>query len=222
MSYPRGDPRTIRYHPGMSRSRLAILLLASTAAIGCSKPAANQDTGTKAAAVEGGGGGGGGGGKVMVPGGEGAPTMTMHGGSGDRGGPAAPAKGAEDPFKLKAEEGKLAIESPADAKAGAEATATIEVTPGEGYHVNTEFPIKLTLESPAGVSLAKAQFIAGGHDKSKGDAEFLDETRLSINVKLTAAQTGNYMINGTFKFAVCDKDSCLAKKETIAIAVAAK
>lgn len=130
--------------------------------------------------------------------------------------------GADDTGKLHAEEGKLAVESPADAKAGAEATAKITVTPGAGYHVNTEFPIKLTLEAPAGVTLAKSEFKAGGMDKAKGDADVLEEQKLAIGVKLTAAKSGSYTINGTFKFAVCDKDSCLPKKETIAILVAAK
>ena len=48
------------------------------------------------------------------------------------------------------------------------------------------------------------------------------EKRLAFAVKLTAAASGSYTINGNFKFAVCDRDQCLAKQETIAIAVAAK
>ncbi len=142
-----------------------------------------------------------------------------------KGGPgtATPTKaGGDDTGKLRAEEGKLAVEPPTDAKAGAEATVKITVTPGSGYHVNTEFPIKLTLEAPAGVTLAKSEFKAGGMDKAKGDADVLEEQQLLIGVKLTAAKSGSYTINGTFKFAVCDKDSCLPKKETIAILVAAK
>jgi len=137
---------------------------------------------------------------------------------------AAPAKPApaDDRTRLKPEEGKLAIDPPADAKAGAEAIAKITVTPGAGYHVNTEYPTKLTLTAPDGVTLAKDKFIAGGHDKSRGDADALDEQRLAIAVKLTPAASGSYTINGNFKFAVCDRDQCLAKQETIAIAVAAK
>ena len=41
-------------------------------------------------------------------------------------------------------------------------------------------------------------------------------------VKLTPAASGSYTINGTFKFAVCDHDQCLAKKETDRDQVAAK
>jgi hypothetical protein len=138
--------------------------------------------------------------------------------------PAPPAGAAsdDDRFKLKPEEGKLAIELPTDAKAGTESVAKITVTPGTGYHVNTEYPIKLTLTPPQGVTLAKASFVAGGRDNAKGDADALDEKQLAIAVKLTPAAAGSYTVNGTFKFAVCDHDQCLAKKETIAIAVAAK
>ena len=44
----------------------------------------------------------------------------------------------------------------------------------------------------------------------------------TANLKLTPAKTGSYTVNASFKFAVCDKDQCLPKKEQIAIVVAAK
>lgn len=152
---------------------------------------------------------------VKVPGGD-VPPPGMGKGVGE----SAPA--GADPQKLAADEGKLAIVAPADAKAGAETVAKITVTPNTGYHVNTEFPTKLTLEAPEGVTLAKTEFKAGGADKNKGDADVFEEQSLELGVKLTAAKSGSYTINGTFKFAVCDKDSCRPKKETIAIQVAAK
>lgn len=154
---------------------------------------------------------------VQVPGGSVPPP-----GMGKTVGAPEGAVAGADPQKLAADEGKLAVIAPADAKAGAEAVAKITVTPGTGYHVNTEFPTKLTLEAPEGVTLAKAEFKAGGADKNKGDADIFEEQSLELGIKLTAAKSGNYTINGTFKFAVCDKDSCRPKKEAIAIQVAAK
>jgi len=156
-------------------------------------------------------------GKVAVPGGESAP-----GGIGGMT-EGTPAKGGNDTlFRLKPDEGTLTIESPPDAKAGAEAVAKVIVTPGAKFKVNTEFPTKLTLETTTGVTFAKAELKAGGASKTKGDADQFDEKQLMFAVKLTAAQSGSYTINGSFKFAVCDKDQCLAKKEPIAIQVAAK
>lgn len=193
-------------------ARLSLVLLVAAAA--CSKSAGNQDkvSSPPPSAASGAPD------VIAVPQAGQGPSM----GKPEAAAPAAAAPGKDDDrFKLKPEEGKLAIEAP-DAKAGSEAVAKIVVTPGAGYHVNTEYPVKLTLTAPAGVTLAKSEFLAGGHDKGKGDTEVFDEKQLAIAVKLTPAQSGSYTINGSFKFAVCDKDQCLAKKETIAIAVAAK
>lgn len=187
---------------GMSRLGIALALAAALAlgAYACSKAPANQEPTASAPAGD----------KPVAVGTPGAAQ------------PKAPAGNGDDRLRLKPEEGTLAITPPPDAKAGAEATATILVTPGTGYHVNTEFPIKLKLEAPTGVTLAKTEWVAGGSSKDKGDADALDEQHLALSVKLTAAASGTYTINGTFKFAVCDHDSCLAKKEPIAITVAAK
>lgn len=193
---------------GMSRWSLALVLLAAAC--------------TKSAPKDNGGGGGGeaksGGDKVMVPGGDVPPPKMGTGGETAQTG----APSGADSQKLAPDEGKLAIDAPADAKAGAEATAKITVTPATGYHVNTEFPTKLTLTAPDGVTLSKTEWKMGGPSKDKGDADVFEEQQLLLGIKLTAAKSGSYTINGTFKFAVCDKDSCRPKKETIAIQVAAK
>ena len=207
MSHPRAISLRFAIIRGMSRCALLALCVAAA----CSKSAGNQD-------------------KVSAPpppassGGDVAavPSAPMGRGTDTASPKSAPPAASDDArFKLKPEEGKLAID-PVSAKAGSEAVAHITVTPGSGYHVNTEYPIKLTLSPPAGVTLAKDKFIAGGHDKAQGDAAALDEKQLTFAIKLTPAASGDYTINGNFKFAVCDKDQCLAKQETIAIAVAAK
>ncbi len=154
---------------------------------------------------------------------EGKSVAMTAGGLAGSGTPTGAPRAPDDRLRLHADEGTIAVTAPADAKAGAESTATILVTPKAGYHVNTEFPIKLTLDAPpAGVTLAKTQWVAGGSSKDKGDADALDEQHLALSIKLTPAASGTYTINGSFKFAVCDHDSCLAKKEPIAITVAAK
>jgi hypothetical protein len=202
---------SLRFAIILDMSRCFLLALCVAAA--CSKSAGNQDKVSSPPPPASGGGD-----VIAVP--QGAPMG--HPAAGAPAKPPAPSPADDARFRLKPEEGKLAIEPPSDVKAGAEAVAKIIVTPGSGYHVNTEYPIKLTLTSPAGMTLAKDKFIAGGHDKAVGDADALDEKQLAFAVKLTPAASGSYTINGNFKFAVCDKDQCLAKQETIAIAVAAK
>lgn len=154
--------------------------------------------------------------RLNVPGGE------ERGIGATKGGP-APEANAER-FKLAADEGKLSIDAPGEAKAGGEATIKVSITAGDAYKVNTEFPTKLTLENTQGVTIAKAELKAGGIDKAKGDADVFDEKHLVFAVKVTPAAAGTFTLNGTFKFAVCDKagSTCLAKKEPIAIQLAAK
>jgi hypothetical protein len=212
MSYSDGDRQAIRYYRRMSRWLSLSVVLVSFAA--CSKSAGpqNQDTGKNSVEGE----------RIAVPGGgapEGAPKMGTMGTAGAEV-PAA-ATGGDEQFRLKPEEGKLVIEVPPDAKAGAEVTAKVLLTPVDPYHVNKEFPTKLELTAPEGVTLAKAKLTAGGGDATKGDADTLEDKQLAFSVKLTP-QAGSHTISGTFKFAVCDKDTCLAKKEAISIVVAAK
>lgn len=181
--------------------------------VGCSKSAGTKEKPDDTIA-----GASGGGDRVAVPGAKGGPAIT--------GGPEVATSGGGDDkrFRLQPEEGAMSIESPAGAKAGTEAVAKIVITPGSAYKVNTEFPTKLTLETADGVTIAKAELKAGGQDKAKGDAEVFEESKLVFGVKLTPAKSGSYTINGTFKFAVCDKagSTCLAKKEPVAIQVAAQ
>ena len=134
---------------------------------------------------------------------------------GDQKGPTAtPVAGPDNPqFHLKPEEGTLTVDK-ASAKAGAEATANITVQPAQGYHVSKEFPVKLTLNAPDGITLAKTELAAG-------DAATFTEQQLAFAVKATAQKPGAYEITGTFKFGVCDKDSCHPKKQPITIQVAA-
>jgi hypothetical protein len=181
----------------MSRTAVLAAALAVTFAAACSKPAGSKDKGPGPVAP--------GTPEVIAAPGEskGAPVDT-------------------ESQKLKPDEGQLSIEVPADAVAGQETTARVVVTPTPKYKINFEYPTSLTIEPPAEVTVAKAAFKAGGASKAQGDAEKFEEKQLAFAVKLTPAKSGSHTINGTFKFAVCDKDACLAKKEAIAIQLAAK
>ena len=203
--------------PAMSRVgliALALALTACTGCAGCSKSAGSQDkTAAPSQAPD----------KVAVPGAA-ADKVAVPGassGSGSAEAAATPPAAPDNPqFHLKPEEGTLTV-GPAEAKAGSAATATVKVEPAPGYHVSPDFPIKLTLEAPDGVKLAKTELKAGGHDKSQGDAAQFSEHLLEFDVKATPEKPGTYEIQGTFRFGVCDKDSCHPKKQPITIQVAA-
>jgi hypothetical protein len=187
--------------------RIAILAaaVAALAPAGCSKSAGTKDTPN--VADPGPGPAAAGGGEVIAP-----PTPAGAG---------APAQN-NDAFKLKPEEGRLSIEVPPDAVAGQETIARVIVTPSEKFKINFEFATKLTLEPPAEVTAAKTELKAGGQAQAKGDAEKFEEKGLAFAVKLTPTKSGTHTVKGSFKFAVCDKDQCLAKKEPIEIQLAAK
>lgn len=158
-----------------------------------------------------------GGDRIAVPGATGGPAVGAEGTT-------AKSPADEKRFRLQPEEGTLVVQAPSEAKAGTEAVATIVVTPGSEYYVNTEFPTKVTLENAEGVTIAKAELKAGGQGEPKGDAAVFEKSKLEFAVKLTPTKSGSHTINGQFKFAVCDKagSTCLAKKEPIAISVAAQ
>ncbi|HEX5060943.1 MAG TPA: hypothetical protein VFV99_16360 [Kofleriaceae bacterium] len=157
--------------------------------------------------------------KISVPGAKGAADT---GGPGSAATPASAGIGnADDPrFHLKPEEGSITVDK-AEGKAGAEATAALKLAPATGYHVATDYPIKLLLEAPAGVKVAKSELSAGGRNKDQGDASTLTEQGLAFAIKATADKPGSYEIKGVFKFGICEKDSCHPKKQPITITVAA-
>ena len=203
--------------PGFAKlramSRLATFFVLGLSVAACSKSAGNQDKVASPPPAANGAD------VIAVPGGTPAPTMA--GAKKDE--PAAPpaAAGADDRTRLQPAEGKLAI-GLAPGASPSEATLQISVTPGTGYHVNTEYPVKLVLNSTQGVTLPKTEFSAGGHEQGKGDADSFDEKQLAFSVKLGLPPAGGYTVNGTFRFAVCDANQCLPKREPVAITVAAK
>lgn len=226
MSHPGCECAWIRYHRRMPRSAVATvagLALASLAALGAALGAAacskSKDAPVAAPAADSTGE------TIAPPPGERVPPPGVPASLTGAGAVAAPAGGApaaDSAFRLKPEEGQISIELPEGAKAGTETVAKVVVTPGPKFKINFEFPTKLTLAKPEGVALAKTELKAGGPDQSKGDAEKFEERQLAFAVKLTPTAAGTHTVSGNFKFAVCDKDQCLAKREAIAIQVAAQ
>lgn len=189
---------------GMFRA-LPILLFAVAA---CGKPASKPETKTTTPSGEE---------KIAVPG-----TTADTKGAPEGAGSAEPTgANLDDPrFHLQPEEGTITVDK-GEGKAGAAATAAVKLAPATNYHIATDYPIKLTLEAPAGVKLEKTEMTAGGRNKAQGDAQTLSEQALAFAVKATADKAGAYEIKGVFKFGICEKDSCHPKKQPITITVAA-
>lgn len=175
---------------------VSAVLVAGLAAAACTKSDAPKASGQSASAQE--------------PAAKGAPAA-----GGVIGGPrgaalegAAPADQAPG-----APDDSFQVETAAVAgAAGGESVARVVVTPGKGFHMNKDYPTKLTLELPSGVTSPKAIL-------EPADAEAFTENQLAFAVKLTAAAKGDYTIPGTLKFAVCTESTCNPKKQAIALSL---
>lgn len=190
-------------------TRLAVVF-AVLGFVACSKSAGSQDQSTapvKSAATEGAGE------RIAVPGSTttAPPTMNTGGpaamGTDPAGSAAVAAAGADTSFTLTID--------PFTGTAGAAVAGSLKIVPGKGFHVNKDFPVKLALEAPAGVTLAKAV-------QEQPDATKFDDDNLIFNVKATAAAAGTYNIKGKFKFAVCTASTCDPKSVPVDIAFAVK
>ena len=103
----------------------------------------------------------------------------------------------------------IKLSAPATMTSGSDGNATIELIPKGTYHLNKEFPTKLTVAAPADVKLKK---------DSQGIADAVTykekEGKWSFEFKPSAA--GDKSFTCKFKFAVCTDTTCEPKKEDLA------
>lgn len=102
----------------------------------------------------------------------------------------------------------------ASGKAGEKTTATVKITPKGAFHVNMEYPHKLVLTTPDGVTVEKAKLAASDAKVSKEAIEF--------QVAATSASAGKKTITGELKFAVCTDNECKPTTEKVSIEIDAK
>lgn len=104
--------------------------------------------------------------------------------------------------------------SSASGKAGDKATATVTVKAKGNFHVNLEYPHKLILTTPEGVTVEKAKLVASDAKISKEELQF--------TVAATSATAGKKTIEAELKSAVCSEDACQPFSEKVTIQVEAK
>jgi hypothetical protein len=95
---------------------------------------------------------------------------------------------------------------------GAKGSATLEVAPKKGWHLNDEFPYKLTVTAPAGTKVAKPE-------QGKKDTVAFSREAMKWSIDFEASSAGNKAFTGKVKFAVCTETSCEPKKEELAFNV---
>jgi len=139
-------------------------------------------------------------------GGEGATKAPPPQGTGDE---VAVPEGSSDSFNMT-------LDQPQPVAPGAAATLRITVVPTAGYHINQDFPTKLTLEPPSGITLGKTTL-------ALEDAEKVDDHQLVFAVQATPAAAGSFTVPGKIKFAVCKgEEDCEPKRRPVSFTVAAQ
>lgn len=111
---------------------------------------------------------------------------------------------------------KLDVKAPASAKKGEKATTKVHFEGTNKFHLNQEYPTKLTIEAPAGVKVDKDKQL-------KADAVKFAEGGADFDIAFTASEPGKKSFKGELKFAIClEKEACKPVSEKVAFDVDVK
>lgn len=106
----------------------------------------------------------------------------------------------------------------AGCKAGADCTMSIKLTAAAEYHVNKEYPYKLTANAAPGVTfLGKKD--PNTFSKASGDLVEDGEKSATMTVRFKPAAAGEAKVAGTYKMSVCSADQCQIEVQPIALSV---
>lgn len=101
------------------------------------------------------------------------------------------------------------VDAPTSLAQGSEGVVRVNVTPGTGWKMNKEFPTKLQVTAPAGVTVVKDQ-------QSVDDAEKFGDKGATFAVTFKADSPGQKAFEADFKFAVCTDATCDPKRQKLA------
>jgi hypothetical protein len=107
---------------------------------------------------------------------------------------------------------KMDVKPPAPVKKGAKAATKIHIEGTNGFHVNLEFPVKLTVSPPSGVTVEKQK-------QTQRDAVKFAKDGADFAIPFVAEETGKKSFTGEFKFAVCTENNCAPTVEKLAFDV---
>jgi hypothetical protein len=108
--------------------------------------------------------------------------------------------------------------SSAGCKANADCTMTIKLTAASDYHVNKEYPYKLTATAAPNVSFLGKK---DPNTFSKESGDFVEEGEKSgtMTVRFKPTAAGEAKVAGTYKMSVCSADQCQIEAQPIALNV---
>jgi hypothetical protein len=99
------------------------------------------------------------------------------------------------------------------ARAGTPALASVAIVGKNGWHVNAEAPIVLSLVADPGVALVKSKL-------TRGDLAESSLERARFDIAFTASAAGRKAITGDARFVMCQEQACKPVRETVTLEVA--
>jgi hypothetical protein len=107
---------------------------------------------------------------------------------------------------------RLAAETADTHAVGQLGQVTVEITGRGEWHVNEDFPTRVEVRGPPGVTLPKASL-------QKADAAEFGEQRARFEIPFTAEAAGAYVMTADVAFAICTDDTCVPQRKSLAVAL---
>jgi hypothetical protein len=102
--------------------------------------------------------------------------------------------------------------TPGKAAPGGTGTASLTVVARNGWHVNEQAPISVSLKGDPGIELPKAKM-------SRGDLAESTKEKARFDIPFSATTEGKKNITAEAKFVMCMAEACKPVKETVALEV---
>ena len=102
-------------------------------------------------------------------------------------------------------------------KAGRKASVTVSFDLVNGYKINRDPTITLSVTPVPGVKLEKAAIDASPIDKKSKDEYYVDLPTLTLGV--TAAKAGKYELPGKLTYFFCSKSDGFCSKQTVDVKI---
>ena len=112
------------------------------------------------------------------------------------------ARGEETLYEIKKSDAKVAV--------GAKGTTSVTIATKNGWHVNAEAPITLSLTAPSGITLSKAKL-------ARADLAASTKESARFDVAFEAAEVGSKVIAAEARFVICQETACKPVKETLTL-----
>ncbi|HEX3698509.1 MAG TPA: hypothetical protein VH374_24265 [Polyangia bacterium] len=113
---------------------------------------------------------------------------------------AAPARAEGPTYELKKTEPKVAV--------GAKSIASLTIAARNGWHVNGEAPISISLVAPAGLTLTKTKLLRADLAESTQEAA-------RFEIPFEAIDVGTKILTAEARFVMCQESACKPVKEIL-------